>query len=36
MQGKHGVILGVANNRSIAWGIARACHEASDNSSARE
>ena len=26
MQGKRGVILGVANNRSIAWGIARACH----------
>jgi enoyl-[acyl-carrier protein] reductase I len=24
MQGKHGLILGVANNRSIAWGIARA------------
>src|SRR5712675_317012 len=28
MQGKRGVILGVANNRSIAWGIAKACHEA--------
>src|SRR4029078_7159783 len=28
MQGKRGVILGVANNRSIAWGIARACHQA--------
>src|SRR3954471_2824966 len=28
MQGKRGVILGVANNRSIAWGIAMACHEA--------
>src|SRR3982074_3466601 len=28
MQGKRGVILGVANNRSIAWGIARACHAA--------
>ena len=27
MQGKRGVILGVANNRSIAWGIAKACHE---------
>ncbi|TAK47189.1 MAG: enoyl-[acyl-carrier-protein] reductase FabI [Xanthobacteraceae bacterium] len=25
MAGKRGVILGVANNRSIAWGIARAC-----------
>jgi enoyl-[acyl-carrier protein] reductase I len=28
MQGKRGVILGVANNRSIAWGIAKACHNA--------
>jgi enoyl-[acyl-carrier protein] reductase I len=28
MQGKRGVVLGVANNRSIAWGIAKACHEA--------
>lgn len=28
MQGKRGVILGVANNRSIAWGIAKACHTA--------
>ena len=27
MQGKRGVILGVANNRSIAWGIAKACHQ---------
>ena len=26
MKGKRGVILGVANNRSIAWGIAKACH----------
>jgi enoyl-[acyl-carrier protein] reductase I len=26
MQGKRGLIMGVANNRSIAWGIARACH----------
>jgi len=25
MRGKKGVILGVANNRSIAWGIAKAC-----------
>jgi enoyl-[acyl-carrier protein] reductase I len=25
MQGKRGIVLGVANNRSIAWGIARAC-----------
>jgi enoyl-[acyl-carrier protein] reductase I len=28
MRGKRGVILGVANNRSIAWGIARACRAA--------
>src|ERR1700716_1997594 len=28
MQGKRGVILGVANKRSIAWGIAKACREA--------
>ncbi len=28
MNGKRGVILGVANNRSIAWGIAKACHGA--------
>jgi enoyl-[acyl-carrier protein] reductase I len=26
MRGKRGLILGVANSRSIAWGIARACH----------
>jgi enoyl-[acyl-carrier protein] reductase I len=26
MQGKRGLVMGVANNRSIAWGIARACH----------
>ena len=25
MQGKRGLIMGVANNRSIAWGIAQAC-----------
>ncbi|MBN9072726.1 MAG: enoyl-ACP reductase FabI [Rhizobiales bacterium] len=25
MAGKRGLVLGVANNRSIAWGIARAC-----------
>src|SRR5580700_2896240 len=25
MNGKRGLIMGVANNRSIAWGIARAC-----------
>ena len=28
MQGKRGLVMGVANNRSIAWGIARACREA--------
>jgi enoyl-[acyl-carrier-protein] reductase (NADH) len=28
VKGKRGVILGVANNRSIAWGIAKACHAA--------
>lgn len=28
MRGKRGLIMGVANNRSIAWGIARACHHA--------
>jgi enoyl-[acyl-carrier protein] reductase I len=28
MRGKRGLIMGVANNRSIAWGIARACHGA--------
>ena len=27
MQGKRGLIMGVANNRSIAWGIAKACHD---------
>lgn len=26
LTGKRGVILGLANERSIAWGIARACH----------
>src|SRR5918999_79608 len=25
MHGKRGLIMGVANNRSIAWGIAKAC-----------
>ena len=25
MAGKRGLIMGVANNRSIAWGIAKAC-----------
>jgi len=28
MKGKRGVVLGVANNRSIAWGIAKACADA--------
>ena len=27
MEGKRGLIMGVANDKSIAWGIARACHE---------
>ncbi|WP_315919264.1 enoyl-ACP reductase FabI [Mesorhizobium sp. SP-1A] len=27
MAGKRGLILGVANNRSIAWGIAKACRD---------
>jgi len=27
MGGKRGLIMGVANDKSIAWGIARACHE---------
>ena len=27
MAGKRGIIMGLANNRSIAWGIAKACHE---------
>jgi enoyl-[acyl-carrier protein] reductase I len=26
MAGKRGVVFGVANNRSIAWGITKACH----------
>ena len=26
MRGKRGLILGLANSRSIAWGIAKACH----------
>ena len=26
MKGKRGLIMGVANNRSIAWGIAKAIH----------
>ena len=28
LRGKRGLIMGVANDRSIAWGVARACHEA--------
>jgi enoyl-[acyl-carrier protein] reductase I len=28
MAGKRGIIMGVANNRSIAWGIAKACADA--------
>ena len=28
MAGKRGLIMGVANGHSIAWGIARACHKA--------
>ncbi|MGI9406427.1 MAG: SDR family oxidoreductase, partial [Hyphomicrobiaceae bacterium] len=27
MKNKRGLIMGVANNRSIAWGIAKACHD---------
>ncbi|MEE3165243.1 MAG: enoyl-ACP reductase FabI [Pseudomonadota bacterium] len=27
LSGKRGLIMGVANNRSIAWGIATACHD---------
>jgi enoyl-[acyl-carrier protein] reductase I len=27
LDGKRGLIMGVANNRSIAWGIAKACHD---------
>src|SRR3954466_12460365 len=27
MRGKRGLIMGVANNRSIAWGIAKSCRE---------
>ncbi len=28
MAGKRGLVMGVANDRSIAWGIAKACHDA--------
>ena len=27
LAGKRGLIMGVANNRSIAWGIAKSCAE---------
>ncbi|RMF04252.1 MAG: SDR family oxidoreductase, partial [Alphaproteobacteria bacterium] len=27
MEGKRGLVMGVANNRSIAWGITKACHD---------
>ena len=27
MKGKRGLVMGVANERSIAWGIAKAMHE---------
>lgn len=26
MQGKKGLIMGIANDRSLAWGIAKAVH----------
>ena len=28
MRGKRGLIVGVANNRSLAWGIVKACRDA--------
>ncbi len=28
LEGKRGLVMGVANERSIAWGLAKACHEA--------
>ena len=28
LAGKRGLVMGVANERSIAWGIAKACAEA--------
>jgi enoyl-[acyl-carrier protein] reductase I len=31
MRGKRGLIMGVANNRSLAWGIAKACHSQGAN-----
>src|SRR5689334_17538391 len=27
MKGKRGLLMGLANNRSMAWGIAKSCHE---------
>src|SRR4051794_7450480 len=27
LRGKRGLVMGIANNRSIAWGIAKACHD---------
>ena len=27
LKGKRGLIMGLANDKSIAWGIAKACHE---------
>ena len=32
MRGKRGLIMGVANNRSIAWGIAKAATRTAPNS----
>ena len=31
LKGKKGLILGLANDRSIAWGIAKACRAAGAN-----
>ena len=28
LEGKRGLIMGVANDRSLAWGIAQSCHDA--------
>jgi enoyl-[acyl-carrier protein] reductase I len=28
LEGKYGLIMGVANDRSLAWGIAQSCHDA--------
>ena len=35
MRGKRGLIMGVANNRSIAWGIAKAATRMAPNSPSR-